>query len=71
MKPIPFFLDTITLLPHTATAAHHIGRPVSIREFANGEPVGLYLLENGEYLVQSKAHLVGPGRFIEGKEYVY
>lgn len=63
MKAILFFTDDIAIVPHTATEARHLSRPVTIREFANGEPVALYELENGEYLAR-----VGRERFIEGPE---
>lgn len=78
MKTISFFTDDIAIIPHTATDARHLSRPVTIREFANGEPVALYELENGEYLVKCSQQFgqqdgvpvlrLGPDRFMEGPE---
>ena len=53
MTLIPFYTDDITITPHTATLPEHIGRRVSIREFASGRPAALYRLDNGEYLVKA------------------
>ena len=38
---VPFFTDDITIEPHTATHAKHIGHRVSIAQFAKGRPVSL------------------------------
>lgn len=65
MKVVPFFSDEIVITPHTATNVNHVYTRVSIREFAAGEPVSLYELENGELLAR-KAN----GQFIEGPEAV-
>ena len=67
LTPIHFFSDEIVLVPHTATSADHIGRPVSIREFAGELPVALYRVDNGEYLVRAgrPRHIV---KFMEGPE---
>jgi hypothetical protein len=65
LTPVAFFSDEITLIPHTATEASHIGRPVSIREFARGGPVSLYKRDdNGEYVVSRYKH----NTFMEGPE---
>jgi hypothetical protein len=64
--PIWFFSDEITLKPHTATYAHWIERPVSVREFAAGMPVKLSRNDdNGEYLVETNGY---PVVFMEGPE---
>jgi len=69
MTPINFFVDTITLDVHTATKKEHVGRKVSIAEFANGNPVSLYKLEDGElFAVVNNKRLPGPNRFIQGPE---
>ena len=65
MKPIAFFDENITITSHSASEAEHVGRPVSVREFANGEPVGLYLTTSGDLLCKTPGY---PGRFIEGVE---
>ena len=64
LESIPFFVDSITIEPHTATKAKHIGRVVSIRQFANNKPVSLRrILETGELIAQTCN-----GDFIEGPE---
>lgn len=45
LKPIPFYTDNIRIRPHTATDAHHLGRAVSLREFAAGRACSLYIIE--------------------------
>lgn len=65
---IPFFTDDIAICPHTATRAEHIGRNITIREFAAGRPVYFELIEEtGEYIVTA-AHRGGVGEFIHGPE---
>lgn len=70
--PIKFFTDDITIEPHTATAREHIGRPVTLREFAEGTPLSLYKIEEtGEYHVTNGQFLIAPGMpkvFMEGPE---
>ena len=76
LKSIPFFTDDITLVPHSATEARHIGRPVTIREFctrgATQLPCSLYENEdNGELRVElGRLDSMGcaPAPFIEGPE---
>lgn len=64
MTPVAFFSEDITLIPHTATKAGHIDRPVSIKEFAAGRPVSLYTVEEtGDYLVRTIGN-----EFMEGPE---
>lgn len=63
LQPIPFFVDTITIVPHTASDAAHLCRPVSIAEFAQGGPVSLAELSGGELRASTPS-----GRFIEGPE---
>ena len=62
---IPFFSDEIKVNPHSATDAKHLCRPISLREFSQGQPVALYEHENGELLARLKS-----GQFIEGPEVV-
>lgn len=64
MKMIPFFVDEIVIIPHTVSpeAKELLSRPVSIAEFANGEPVSLYELDNGDL------RCVKGSQFIEGPE---
>lgn len=67
MKAVPYFSDDIKIIAHTATHAEHIGKPVSVREFANGQPVSLYTMHNGDLmLIRNDAQRT----FIEGPETV-
>ena len=71
LTPVMFFSDQIKIVPHTATEARHIGRPVSIREFAKGGIVSLAKRDdNGEYIVKrwNKRGGYRDGTFIEGPE---
>lgn len=65
MKSIAFFSDEITVVPHTATDATDLSRPISIREFSRGQRVSLYDEGNGDLLVRTV-----DGRFISGPEHV-
>jgi len=66
MKPINFFSDEITIDVHTASDVKYIKRgKVSVREFADGDPVSLYELGNGDYLLRKGNSPSAP--FIEGK----
>jgi hypothetical protein len=70
LTAIRFFSDEIRIVPHTATFAKHLSRPVSIKEFAEGGPVWLFKRDdNGDYLVErSAARGEGWKEFIEGPE---
>lgn len=72
MTPIMFFTDDIKIRAHTATEAKHIGKAVSVRDFAQGKPVSLYELENGDVLLRESALPGQPRpqcpRFIEGPQ---
>lgn len=63
MKSIPIFSDEIVIVPHSATLAAHLDRPVTLREFAAGDLLSLYELENKELLARRP-----DGSFIEGPE---
>lgn len=65
MKAIPFFLDTIAIVPHTATHGPWLDKPITVAEFAHGRPVSLYEHEDGELECRRK-----DGAFIRGPEYV-
>lgn len=67
LKPVTFFSDAITIKPHTATDAANLDRPVSVREFAGGDPVSLYEINNGEYVLVRATGQRSPD-FIEGPE---
>jgi hypothetical protein len=67
MKAVSFFTDDIKIIAHTATHADDIGKPISVREFAQGQPVSLYTMHNGDLmLIRNDAHRT----FIEGPEMV-
>ena len=60
---IPFFTDDITITPHSASKAEHLGKALSIREFCNGHPCRLLLNEDtGEYTFEllDKTFATGP-----------
>jgi len=64
--PIMFFSDEIEINAHTARFPEHL-RHISIREFADGQPVKLSQCnETGDYLVERGRYpnIV----FIEGQE---
>ena len=66
MKMIPFYLDTIEIVPDEATHAKHLDRVISLYEFTKGEPCSLYELENGELLARKGRY---PNiEFIQGRE---
>ena len=63
---ILIFMDNITIVPHTASLAKHLCVPVSIAEFAAGEPVTLMREDStGEYVVRNRR----TGEFMEGLEW--
>lgn len=63
---IMFFSDEIEIDAHSASNAWHLGH-ISIREFADGDPVKLsQCVETNEYLVEKGRY---PNiEFIEGQE---
>lgn len=63
MEAVLLFSDEIVIKPHTSTEARYLDCEVSIREFAEGEPVSLYDLGNGQLLARNLS-----GKFIEGAE---
>lgn len=48
LAPVPFFADTITLDVDTASKARHVGRRVTLSEFAAGDPISLYRIEEAD-----------------------
>ena len=71
-KPISFFSDSIAIMPHSATSEEHLSRPVSIAEFAAGEPVRLEEIldgnSKGEYIVSAGKGGTEHFRFMQGPE---
>ena len=65
MKSVSFFDEGITIVPHTATLAKHIGRSVTLREFADGQPIRLFEFED-EYIAMKGE--IPDCEFIEGPE---
>jgi hypothetical protein len=74
LKPIAFFSDEIEIEPHSATHADHVGRRVSIREFAKGRPCSLSeVVETGELRAvicsqHGNGRFSSTGEFMEGPE---
>lgn len=66
MKSIPFFLDTIVIVPHTATDAALIGKPISLRDFIGEQRASLY--ETGTGDLQCVLGDFHESSFIEGPE---
>lgn len=65
LKRIPFFADDIAIVPHTATDREHVNKRITIRSFADGQPVCLdRVMETDEYVVTRR-----DGAFIQGAEY--
>lgn len=65
LRAVPFFVDEIAIVPHSASNPKYLGCKVSIREFSRGKPVSLYDIEGtNEYLIK-----LSDGTFIEGPEY--
>lgn len=63
-ESIPFFSDEITIVPHSASQAEDLDRPVTVREFAAGKPCKLSrCIETGELTAETSF-----GFFIEGPE---
>ncbi len=64
-KPIPFFVDTIAIRPHSVSTRDvaRLERRTTIRQFAKGEPCSLYQLEGGELECRTRS-----GRFMTGPE---
>jgi len=59
---VPFLTEDVTIIPHTATNAAHIGRRVSIRKFAKRRPVSLWQRDdNKEYVAKTTG-----GEFMAG-----
>lgn len=64
LQSVMLFTDDIRVRPYESTEPGLIGRPVSIHEFAQGQPVSLEReVSTGELLVKG-AH----GRFMFGPE---
>lgn len=67
MHAIPFFVDTIAIRPHSATEARHVGRRVTVREFAGEEPVSLWQDGHDLHLEAGTPGTAGY-RFVTGPE---
>ncbi|KZX58000.1 hypothetical protein A3709_20530 [Halioglobus sp. HI00S01] len=62
--PISFFDTNIAIRAQSATDSKHIGTPVTVSSFSQGEEVSLYRVEeSGDLLLRTTS-----GRFIEGPE---
>jgi len=82
-RTISFFSDEITIKPHTASSAEYIGQPVSLRRFANGNPITLEKITGannpddiGDYIVRACTTYrtayglswIHSAKFMQGKE---
>jgi len=72
-RAVSFFTDDISITPHTATEVKYLSRPVTLREFSEGQGMSLQICdETGEYLVKrvntdpKEKHK--PWDFMEGPE---
>jgi hypothetical protein len=70
LRPVSFFSDEIELEPHSASNPDHVGRRVSIREFANGRPCSLSEIEETGELRVVICHLCGNGRYTSTGEFM-
>lgn len=68
MKAINFFADSIKIRAHSATLAGDLDRPISLADFANGRPLALYQMENGDLRAEVRLGAGVPTCFIEGPE---
>jgi hypothetical protein len=46
-RKVSFFSDSITIRPHTSSSASWLGRPVTLAQFAAGQPISLERIEDG------------------------
>lgn len=55
LTAVAFFDNQLAVQPHSATAADHIERSVTIEEFAAGEPVALFKVDGeNEYVAETR-----------------
>lgn len=70
MRSVPFYIDTMTIIPHTASSAlaHLIGKPVSLAEVSSHFHVdqgSLFDVGNGDLYFRDPRH--PQSMFIEGQ----
>lgn len=65
---IPFFADDITIHVTATTEKEFVGRDITLREFADGQPIALYRNETTDDYVAYRNSDNGPfsRAFIEG-----
>jgi hypothetical protein len=78
MKPIPFFTDDISIVPHTVSAdlGHLIGKRVTLAQFqkeVGATALSLYELPNGELYAAAKRNPADGFQpfFLEGSSSVH
>ena len=50
-KVIPFFVDGITIVPHTCSKLEHFGKPLSVKEFSDNMPISMSQdIDTGDYM---------------------
>ena len=60
---VGFFSEEIKLLPHTASLAEHIGKPITLRRFAKNQPLSLQKRDDNDEFIATRYY---SGEFIEG-----
>lgn len=70
MKAVSFFADTIQIVAHTSSSLEHLEKPITLAAFANGRPLALYQMENGDLRAEVRGGRGVPTVFIEGPEFV-
>lgn len=53
MTPVLFCDTNVAIVPHTATAAEHIGRQLTLGQFAGEQRVEVYQLPNKDMLFRT------------------
>lgn len=70
MTPIPFFDPRIAIIPHSASESRYLGRRVTVEQFSDGAPAGLYEVGNGDLAVETSRDGGKTVVFIQGPETV-
>lgn len=64
--PVPFFTEDIVIDVLSCTRDDHINRQLSLREFADGQMIGLEVIEGEGEMICRRAD----GAFIQGPEVI-
>lgn len=63
LTPVLFFTDDIVIEVLSCTRDDHINRQLSLREFADGQTLSLFTVDDGDFYCTR-----GDGAFIQGPE---